>query len=257
MFRKYGASMFRDGQRFAKSTAAVADVDDEPHFCVEGLSIETEKLLVNKLGETIWFEPTAFDDDIASGNKPELWHSHDKTKVVGSNVELCAVNVGVAFRFQLPNTTLGQAVKDMVLSGEQNSVSIGFTEVKTRDEVHFGHKVRHIEQASIREVSICPRGASSKAFARIIDANKEPPLRESVGTTMFGIEYDLHAVKILSEDNHTDMLLLARRLLALNGEHQYSDEPITFSIMASQSNRIQTETIEQMQRQRRAKLRSM
>jgi hypothetical protein len=32
-------SLFRDGKRFAKSTAAEPDTTDEPRLCIEGLPI--------------------------------------------------------------------------------------------------------------------------------------------------------------------------------------------------------------------------
>jgi HK97 family phage prohead protease len=252
MWKKYGAVLRRDGPRFAKCNVAKVTPDDEPSFCVEGLGLEFDKLIANKVGEIIIFEPTAFDLYFASGKRPEFWIGHDKTKVVGSNVELCLLNEGVAFRFPLPNTACGKAVRDMVLSGERTSISIGFTELNGRDEIHFGHNVHRIVEASVREVSLVTTGASKAAFARIINANAEPPLHESVNTTMFGLEFDLHNVRRLSDDNQFSLRQLKRDLLLLQDEDD-SHNPIKPMTM-DQHNRLQTEQYESLRAQRRAVL---
>ena len=243
MFRRYGASIFRDGRRFAKSDVAETEIDDEPRFCAEGLGLEFDTLIVNKVGEIILFEPTSYDAYFSSGKRPEFWVGHDSTKVVGSNVELSILNEGVAFRFELPNTMLGKAVKDAVLSGEKTSISVGFVELKGHDEIHFGRKVHHITEASIREISVVPVGASKKAFCRIIDANREPSLDESVNTVMFGIEYDMHNIKVLKDDNEFAIRTLKRDLLLLQDEHDGSDEqPMSFASYESEfekSERLQ------------------
>jgi hypothetical protein len=67
--------------------------------------------------------------------------------------------------------------------------------------VLFGHPVKIVDEAEIREVSLVSRGACKEAFARIIDANYEPPLSESVSSDMFGIEYGLHNINSLKKDN--------------------------------------------------------
>jgi HK97 family phage prohead protease len=238
MFRKYGKQLFRGGPRFAKSNAAAADTDDEPRLCVEGLGLEFDTLIANKVGEIIRFEPTAFDNYFASGKRPEFWIGHNKDKVVGGNVELCILNEGLAFRFPIPNTAQGKAVKDMILAGEHTSISVGFTELNARDEVLFGHNVHHIIEASIREVSVVPIGASKKAFCRIIDANREPPLHESVNTTLFGIEHDLHNIKQLKDDNQFNLRQLKRDLLLLEDE-QPARTAKSFAVYENDFGRIE------------------
>lgn len=251
MFRKFGKQLFRDGPRFAKSTAVRDDADNEPRFCVEGLGLEFDTLIANKVGEIIRFEPTAFDNYFASGKRPEFWIDHNKDKVVGGNVELCILNEGLAFRFLLPNTAHGKAVKDMVLAGEHTSISVGFTELKARDDVHFGHKVHHILEAEIREVSVVSVGASKKAFCRIIDSNCEPPLHESVNTTMFGIEHDLHNIRQLKAGNEFSIRQLKRDLLLL--EDGQPTRPIR-QMTIDNINRLQTEQYETFRAKRRAVL---
>jgi HK97 family phage prohead protease len=233
MLKKYGASLFRNGPRFAKSTAVKDDSDAEPRFCVEGLGVELDTLILNKLGEIIIIEPKAFDGYFASGNRPMVWLEHDETKVVGANAELCLLNEGVAFRIPLTNSVYATAAKQLIQSGTHTSVSIGYHELRGCDEMHFGHKVRHIQEASIHEISICPRGASKKAFARIINANCEPPLHESVNTTMFAIEYDWHNINRLKDENEADAERLTQRLAVLQAE-TWQDEPVVRSLTADQ-----------------------
>jgi HK97 family phage prohead protease len=255
MLKKYGKAISCMGPRFAKSTAVKDDAGAKPHFCVEGLGLEFEKLIVNKLGETILFEPNSFDKYFESGRRPEMWLRHNSSNVIGSNVELCLLDKGIAFRFPLPDTPSGKAVKDMVLSGEQTSISVGFTQLIARDEVHCGHTVTHIEEAEIREISVCPRGACATAFVRLIDAHKEPPLHASVNSTMFGIEHDLHYIGIIKEDIDTDIDSLKRRLSALQAAAEY-DEPhlVARSMTPDQCNRLQTERYEAMISDRRTML---
>ena len=255
MFRKYPGRLFRDGPRFAKSTVVEADTDNEPRLCIEGFGLAFDTPIANKLGEIIIFSPTSFDGYFSSGRRPEMWLAHDKAKVVGSNVELCILNEGIAFRFPLPTTAHGATVKDMVLSGEHTSISIGFTELRAHDEVHCGHKVRHIDEASIREISVVSVGACKTAFVRLIDENNEPPLHESVNTAMFGLEHDLHNVKRLKDDNDSDIRWLKRSLALLEGDLHCGDEPFAQPTMSAYAgNNFVTEQYDSLRAQRRAVL---
>jgi HK97 family phage prohead protease len=249
MLKKYGSNFSRNGPLFAKSTAVKDNADVEPRFCIEGLGLEFDSLIVNKVGETILFEPTSFDKYFATGRRPEMWLGHDKDRVVGSNVELCILDEGIAFRFQLPDTARGTDVKDMVLSGEQTSISVGFTQLSAHDEVHFGHTVTHIDEAEIREVSVVPVGACENAFVRLIDANHEPPLHESVNSPMFRIEHDLHHVKMIRDKIEIGT---ERRLAVLESKQA---RPTFRPITLDQSNRWQTEKTERLQANARARMR--
>jgi HK97 family phage prohead protease len=250
MLKKYGASLFRNGPRFAKSTVVK---DDPPRLCIEGLGVELDTLIVNKHGEIIIIEPKAFDGYFASGNRPMVWLEHDETKVVGANAELCLLNEGVAFRIPLTDSHYATAAKQLIQSGTHTSVSIGYHELRGCDEMHFGHKVRHIQEASIHEISICPRGASKKAFARIINANCEPPLHESVNTTMFAIEYDWHNVTRLKEENEASVERLTLRLAALQAETEQG-ETVARSITSDQCNMIVSDWYDQLRTERRANI---
>jgi HK97 family phage prohead protease len=260
MFSKHGARLGRDGPRFAKSNVAkVDDAEDEPRLCIEGIAALTEYAIANKNGTIIVFDPEAFDKHIASGRRTEMWIGHDSTKVVGSNnngLELCLLNNGFAFRMPLTNRSYAATIKEMVASGKQAAISIGNTELKARDEICFGHAVRWIEEAEIREISLVPVGACKQAFARLIDANNEPPLNESVSSDMFTIEYGLHNVKVMKRDNDDAISSLASRLSALAAGMRCDDEPQSSapSMTTNQSNARETSRVEKMQEQRRAKL---
>lgn len=248
MFRSHGASLFRDGRRFAKSTITERDSGDEQRLCIEGLGVELETLIADKHGNIILIKENAFDNSFASGSRPPVWLNHDKTKVVGPHAELCLLKEGVAFRLPLSNSANARLAKEMIETGDQTSVSIGFTKNRTHDEIHFGHNVQYVDEATIDEISIVSYGASKNAFCRIIDANFESPLHESVNTTMFGLEYDMHSIKRLSCDNQIALQRVTRDLLLLQDEHQDSDEPITLHRVSD------IERIEALQRARRAAL---
>jgi HK97 family phage prohead protease len=251
MLKKYGAAFAREGRRFAKSKDTVDDSRYEPRLAIEGLAILFETPILNKHGETIIFEPKAFDRYFESGARPPFWQGHDATKAFGSNTELCILDEGVAFRLPLTNT-YDAKIRKMVESGH-DGISIGFTAMKTRDDVLFNHPVRVIEEAEIREISILPRGACKKAFARVIDANREPPLHESVNSDMFGIEYDLHEAKIIQEDNKATIGWLKDRLSALETAMPYDTLPV-IRMTSDQINRQTTEHYDRLRAARRAVL---
>jgi HK97 family phage prohead protease len=199
------------------------------------------------------FEPTAFDKYFESAKRPDLWLSHDPTKVVGTNVELCILNEGIAFRLELTNNAYASTIKEMVESGTQASVSIGFIELKTRNEVLFGHPVKIIVEADLVEASLVPVGACKAAFARLIDANHEPPLHESVNTSMFAIEYGMHNIKVIKNDNEVDIDIIERKLSALQAGID-NDEPQAMVTSTDKSNRIETERYDRLQHERRANI---
>jgi HK97 family phage prohead protease len=247
-----GASLFRNGPRFVKSITTAKD--KPPRLCIEGLGITFDTPILNKYGETIIFGPNSFDEYFKSSTRPPFWQSHDAATAFGANTELCLLSEGVAFRLDLTNVTNAAKIEELVMSGH-DGISIGFTELKTRNEVLFGHPVKMIDEAEIREISLVPRGACKQAFCRLIDANKEPPLHESVNSTMFGIEYDLHNIKIIKEDNDIAICWLERKLSALQAAAEY-DEPhlVAPSMTVDQCNRIVSGRYDQLRTEQRALL---
>jgi hypothetical protein len=194
---------------------------------------------LNKHGETIVFEPKAFDKYFESGVRPAFWLRHDAATAFGSNTELCVLNEGIAFRLPLAEVANPVKIRELIESGH-DSISIGFTELTTRNDVLFGHPVKIIEEAEIREVSLVPRGACKEAFCRLIDASHEPPLRESVNSAMFGVEYGLHNIKIIKEDNEAALEHLNAKLSALEADSNYEQHTARRSISADEMNRRTT-----------------
>jgi HK97 family phage prohead protease len=255
MFAKYGASLFRKGPRFAKSIAIKDDADAEPLICLEGICVLFDTPILNQHVDTIAFEATAFDKYFASGRRPDFWLRHDPTKVVGANVELCILDKAVAFRLQLANNNHAATIKEMVKSGAQDSISIGYKELKTRNELCFGHPVKFIEEADLVEISAVPVGACKQAFSRLIDANKEPPLHESVNTTIFAIEYDWHNIKVIKKENEADIDRIECRLSALQaGIDDDEPEAVLLPSTSDQCNRAVTERYDDMISARRRML---
>jgi HK97 family phage prohead protease len=252
MFKKYGASLFRNGPRFAKSITTAKD--NPPRLCIEGLGITFDTPILNKYGEAIIFGPNSFDEYFKSSTRPPFWQSHDATTAFGANTELCILNEGVAFRLDLTNVTNAAKIEELVMSGH-DGISIGFTELKTRNEVLFGHPVKMIDEAEIREISLVPRGACKQAFCRLIDANNEPPLHESVNSDMFGIEYGLHNIKIIKEDNEAGIDWIERKLQSLQAAAEYNEpQAVVRSLTADHCSRIETERYARLQSARRTML---
>lgn len=241
--------MFRHGPR--RATVA-AEPEVKPRICIEGLGIMFDTPILNKHGKTIVFEPKSFDKYFETGARPPFWQSHNENMAFGLNTELCILSEGIAFRLDLTNVKDSNKIQQLIKSGH-DGISIGFTEVKTRDEVLFGHPVKMIEEASLREISLVSRGACKQAWCRVIDANNEPPLHESVNSTMFAIEYDLHDMKIKVEDRRSDLESLSARLAALNAGTQYDDRPASRSMSVNESNRRQTDQYDRLAADARSK----
>jgi phage head maturation protease len=117
MMKRYSSIVAHMKPRFAKSRAV--EDEDEPRLCIEGIAVLTEHPIADKNGQILVFDPHAFDEHVASGRKTEVWLGHDSKKVVGSNVQLCLLNNGVAFRLPLTNKSYAATIKQMVESGKQ------------------------------------------------------------------------------------------------------------------------------------------
>ncbi|MFC7700915.1 HK97 family phage prohead protease [Bradyrhizobium sp. GCM10028915] len=257
MVRKYA-------RYFREAPSSACDVD-EPRLCVEGLAVLTEEPIATKTGEILVFEKGAFDGHFASGARTEVWLAHDPTQVVCSTVsglEFAETDEGLAFRFPLDNKRYADDIKRKVESGRQACVSVGITRTKERTETVGSHKVIFIESAELRECSLVAAGACDQAFARLIDANHSPSLKESVKTTPFKIDSGLHNIKTQREKNTSRIESLRGRLDALDGRAETFSagtgpdigRPATKCPTLEESNRAQTEETERLQRQARASL---
>ncbi|QIG92446.2 HK97 family phage prohead protease [Bradyrhizobium sp. 6(2017)] len=245
MVRKY-ARYFKGRPRSAPSERE----EDEPRLCVEGLAVLLNEPIGTKTGEILVFEEGAFAAHFASNSRTEMWLSHDSTKVIcstNSGLEFANTESGLAFRFPLDNKRYADTIKQMVASGKQAAVSVGITRTKERTEMVGRHKVILIESAELREASLVAAGACTQAFARLIDANQSPSLRDSVKSVPFKIDSGMHNAKTQRETNATRIESLMQRLDRLERRQRKRDT-------LDQANRMQTIKVEKLQEQARAKL---
>lgn len=190
------------------------DDDCEPRLCIEGIAVLTHEPIGLSTGEIIVIEAGAFDAHFASGARTEMWLAHDSTEVIGSTLsgmEFAETDNGLAFRFPLTNKRYAATIERMVSSGKQAAISVGITYTKARQETIGRHQVTFVESAVLRECSLVAAGACDSAFARLIDANYCPSLRDSINSTPFKLEGGLHTVKIKLEKQTRHIEALAAR----------------------------------------------
>lgn len=194
------------------------DDDYEPRLCIEGIAVLTDEPIGLKTGEVIVIERGAFNAHLSSGARTEFWFAHDPKEVIGSTasgLELVETDNGLAFRFPLTNKRYAATIERMVTSGTQAAISVGITHTKARQETIGRHKVTFVEAAELRECSLVEAGACEQAFARLVDANRSPPLRESIDSTPFKIESGLHTVKVKTDKSASHIDALKRRFALL------------------------------------------
>ena len=248
MIQKY-AKYFRDQAR-AKSP----DDGYEPRLCIEGWAIVFDEPILIQSGEIVVFERGCFDNHFADGCITEFWIAHDSTEVVGSNhsgLELCVTGDGLAFRLPLSNRRYADIIQRMVESTTQAAISVGITRSKEREEVRGGHKVIFIEHAGLRECSLVAAGSCEQAFARLIDANHNPSLEDSIKSVTFKIESGMHNIRTQGNKNRNRIETLKSQISALKALQD--TQLVKLSMTTNQSNRLQTEANERMQSEHRAK----
>lgn len=92
-----------------------------------------------------------------SRNIRALYH-HDNGSLLAStknnSLKLEDTNEGLRFEFELPETTLGNDVLEMIRSGLVDGVSFGARVIKDRWE---GAKRRFLKEVALHEISLCPQ----------------------------------------------------------------------------------------------------
>lgn len=89
----------------------------------------------------------------------KLFMGHDASKLLGrtksGTLQLTVDEVGLKFRCELPNTTLGRDVMELVTRGDLSQCSFGFTVGKDSWERRDGMPVRNIQQIKkLAEISL-------------------------------------------------------------------------------------------------------
>jgi len=166
-----------DGMTF-EGYAAVFDSDSQPLPFIERI----------KRG--------AFTRSLKSRNNIFFYWNHDSGQVLGSTragtLQLEEDGRGLKVRAQLPNTTLGRDVAELVRTGVIDSLSFGFTTVK--DSWDESGNRRTLESVRLHEVSLTPvpayEGTAGSASVRGLDkiAQRADVNAEELATTLLKIE---------------------------------------------------------------------
>lgn len=166
-----------DGMTF-EGYAAVFDSDSQPLPFIERI----------KRG--------AFTRSLKSRNNIFFYWNHDSGQVLGStragSLQLEEDDRGLKVRAQLPNTTLGRDVAELVRTGVIDSLSFGFSTVK--DSWDESGNRRTLEAVRLHEVSLTPvpayEGTAGSASVRGLDkiAQRADVDAESLATTLLKIE---------------------------------------------------------------------
>jgi HK97 family phage prohead protease len=119
--------------------------------------------LMDRRGEFIeYVQPGAFAESIERGGQWALWN-HDAGEILGrapSTLQLRETAKGLQFELELPNTTRGNDVAELLRGGVlDGQMSFGFIVQKDAWSERGGSRVRHLEQVDLREISIVPEAA--------------------------------------------------------------------------------------------------
>jgi HK97 family phage prohead protease len=217
MLAKHGKLLARNGPLFTKSH----EDEYEPRLAIEGPAILTGEPIGTKTGEILVLEKGCFDSFFASGETTEMWLSHNETEVIASTnsgLEFAVTDEGVFFRLALTNKRYASRIEQMVRSGKQACISVGITRTEERSEKVGEHAVTFISAADLRECSLVALGACTQAFARLVDLNHAPPLKDSIKSMEFKIDSSVHNIKAQRDKNAVRIERLNERLGALESE---------------------------------------
>jgi HK97 family phage prohead protease len=230
MLKQYGKVLARNGPFFGGKTHE--DDEYEPRLAIEGKAASTGEPIGMKTGEIIVLEAGCFDAFFASGDPTEMWLSHNETEVIASTnsgLEFAVTDEGLFFRLALTNKRYASRIEQMVRSGKQACISIGITRTEERSEKVGEHTVTFISAADLRETSLVALGACTEAFARLVDLNHAPPLKDSIKSMGFEIDSSVHNIKAQRDKNAVRIERLNDRLGALESEQHdtfsTADEP--------------------------------
>jgi len=157
---------------------AKSDDDEMASPALQGYAARYGKLFSHK-GTAAVFVRGAFKKSIGDGQKIDLIHSHDDSVVYG-RADVLHDDEGVAFRFLLPKTPRGYALRKMAISYAMPDISVGARILKSAKQMVDGIDVLFITEAKLEEISLVKDGAVPHSNATVIDAAKEPSFRDSV-----------------------------------------------------------------------------
>lgn len=132
--------------------------------------------------------------------------NHDPTKHVGSTtngLELFNDDFGLGFRFQVPDTALGDEARSLVdaqygLPG----MSVGFVDALADYREIRGELVSVLIAGKLEEISLVPTGANTAAYALPIDVEHCGSLRE-----------ESISKKLLTDGAYVELMRATRKLM--------------------------------------------
>lgn len=154
-------------------------------------------------GEWFSFEPGCFGK-VAAVN---LQLDHDENHIVATTKDALTViadDEAVRCRVDLRKTKNAAMLAHMVQQDDRSSVSIGCDILEAHDEQIDGRKVRVVEKARLREVSLVRNGAVPSAFAGVVDKRFTPAPAAGKQSTTMSLYARLHALKPAIEDLKTE-----------------------------------------------------
>jgi phage head maturation protease len=164
--------------RFERTGVLAKSDDDEMALpALEGFCARYDKVFVQK-GRLVVVVRNAFEKSIGNGLMVDFINDHDKNFRYG-RAEVLHHTDGVAFRFILPKSPTGYALRKMVANYRRSDISVGATVLEQETRVVAGRNVVFVTEASLDDISAVQNGAVGLCNARIIDASKEPPLKDN------------------------------------------------------------------------------
>jgi HK97 family phage prohead protease len=206
--------------------------------------------------ELIMFLPGSFGD--LETHAVAFCIDHElSTEVASTNngLQLMVDDDAIQFRLDLEKAANGYVIAHMCEIGNREAMSVGCDILESRYRTIAGHSVKVVSRARLNEISICKLGAAGdNAFASLVDTSLTSKPVAGSRSANYTAYHKLFKIsrKIAAMKHDSEVAYLRASIAA------YTDQaPIARPITADQSNRLETERIEQMQSERRAMLRRM
>lgn len=121
--------------------------------------------------------PGAFDKTLKSRNNIKMYLNHDSTLVLGSTrsktLRLSTDTVGLYTQADLPNTSYARDLAEVMMRGDVDSMSFGFSVPRNGDAWSEDGMYRELREVRLHEVSVVtgfPAYSATSASLRSIDA---------------------------------------------------------------------------------------
>ena len=151
-----------EGKEMAKIETRVNVSQFEVRETEQGMTFEGYAAVFNSSSEPLPFTekiaPGAFHRSLRARNDIKLLWNHDTGSVLGSTragtLTLKEDSFGLKVKAELPNTTLGRDVRELIRRGDVDSMSFGFSVPSGGDEWSSDGTERLLRSVRLHEVSI-------------------------------------------------------------------------------------------------------